>query len=590
MTPNSMAASFPPPPAVVHAPKASGVRFCGLARGVTSTTGGKVVLNQRAPGRQPLLELLVGGVACCGALQHARGSPRKGWLRSRVLNRFSGHSLRQRLQMRSGAQAVMERPETKTTLSEDIMTVVRFVVPGIGTALLAPMLDTTDAAVIGRFGSVVDLAALSPAMAACDMTGLLFTFLAAVTAKKMALARGSNDYALARATLADICCLAVCCGLAISAFMLLNCHGVLGALVSPTALAAIAGPAAAYIGVRAMAFPVQMLQLVLSAACASALQDTVTPLRATAVGGLVNLALDVILIAGFGWGTVGAATATVSGQVIAVALLVRALRINRGFNAAGKDSKNAIEETEPLLPSPVAWLRSLRPARMLPLIRFAAPFMSFQMMQVLLMSFETRMGSAFGALSLAAHQITYSIWRPLICLGDPIMQAALSLVPTHLARGGASGRAGARRLAQAILVVAAGLGLSTGVLGFALGKALPTLFTADLAVAKEAAGLALPMMLSVMGLSIWHCNQGLMLATGRAKLLAVLYAWNVFYFVSGSTFVLTRGLQLYHSWYVFATMHIIFSLIISVVLRLPGGVFSKVQRQQPEAPAAAAAA
>jgi len=264
--------------------------------------------------------------------------------------------------------------------------------------------------------------------------------------------------------------------------------------------------------------------------------------------------------------------------MIAVAMLARALRRNRGFEAAGKSPVDTTGTQQPLLSSPAVWLQSLRPARMLPLIRFAAPFMSFQVMQVLLMSFETRMGSAFGALSLAAHQVTYSIWRPLISLGDPIIQAALSLVPAQLAAGCTAGKVRARSLAQAILVVAAGLGLASGALGLVLCKGLPSLFTADAAVAMEAAGLALPMTVSVMALAIWHCNQGLMLATGRARLLALLYTWNVFYFVAGSAFVLTSGLKLLHSWWVFASMHAIFALIVSVVLRLPGGVFSRVQR------------
>jgi len=550
-------------------------RFCGIhiARAAASRhASGQAVRDQKSLPRlnRPLLEMLAVGIACCGTWQRR--------LRSRGARGFLGRAVRRRPCMKSGTQSmVLDRPDTEATMSKDVASVVRFVVPGLGTALLAPMLDATDAAVVGRFGSVVDLAALSPAMAACDMTWLLFMFLSATTAKKMALARGSQDYASARNTLADMCCLAVCCGLAISGFMLLNCHRVLGALVSPTALSAIAAPAAAYIGIRALAFPVQMLQLVLSAACFSALQDTVTPLRATAAGGLVNLVLDLVLIAGLGLGTVGAATATVSGQLVAIALLARALRSNQGFQAAGRHSAGAAG-APPLLSSPAAWLQSLRPARMLPLIVFAAPFMSFQVMQVVLMSFETRMGSAFGAMSLAAHQITYSIWRPLISLGDPIMQAALSLVPAQLAKGSTEGRDRAKGLAQAILLVAAGLGVASGLLGLLLCKCLPSMFTANAAVAAEAAGLAVPMMLSVMALSIWHCNQGLMLATGRARLLAVLYTWNVFYFVTGSSVVLACNLALYHSWSVFASMHAIFALIVSVVLRLPKGIFSRVQK------------
>jgi len=466
-------------------------------------------------------------------------------------------------------------------MSTDMWSVIRFVVPSFGTALLAPLLDATDAAVIGRFGSVLDLAALSPAMASCDIICLCFLFLSAATSQKMAVARGSQQYASARTTLAELCCFAICCGLAVSCFMLWNYHRVLGVLVNPETLAAVAAPAAAYMRIRAVAFPVQLLQLVLSAACFGALRDTVTPFRATALGGAVNLMLDIILIAGLGLGTVGAATATAAGQLVAVLLLTHALRSNRRFDPARKaESFRKTSDELPLLTSPLGWLRSLRPARMLPLIAFAAPFMFFQFMQVVLMTFETRMGSAFGAMSLAAHQITYSMWRPLISLGNPIMDAGLSLLPAEKAMGGAAGRDRVRGLAQAIFLVAVGLSIATGALGFVLCRYMPIMFTANVAVAKEAASLALPASLSILALAFWYCNQGLMLATGRARFLALLYVWNIIYFVAGSSIVVACRLALYHSWCVFASMHVIFALIVSVVLRLPNGVFYRARVAQ----------
>jgi len=180
-------------------------------------------------------------------------------------------------------------------------------------------------------------------------------------------------------------------------------------------------------------------------------------------------------------------------------------------------------------------------------------------------------------MSLAAHQIAYSVWRPLL-LSDPIMQAALSLVPACRAKGGVGVHERVRSLAQAILLVAAGLGLATGMLGFVLCRHLPTIFTTDVAVAKEAAGLAVPAMLSLMALGIWYGNQGLMLATGRARLLAILYNWNIIYFAAGSSMVIASKLTLFHSWCVFASMHAIFALIVSIVLRLPGGVLHRARR------------
>jgi len=351
-----------------------------------------------------------------------------------------------------------------------------------------------------------------------------------------------------------------------------NYTSVLQLLISPAALAATAAPAAAYIKFRAVFFPVQMLQLVLSAACFSGLQDTMTPLRASALGGLTNLIMDLVLIAGCGLGCVGAAAGTVSGQVVAVLVLARALRRSRSFDR-GEAGQPA--EAPPLLSSPATWLRSLQRDRMMPLLAFAAPFLSFQLMKVLLMTYETRMGSAFGPTSLAAHQIQFTLWRFLITLCFPIMEAAQALVPVHFAAGTDAGRARARELGKATLIVAVSLGLLSGLLGLGFSAWLPPFFTTDLAVARQATALALPSAVSVVALSVWHCNEGLMLATGRARLLAGLYVWNVLYFTTGSRFVLGNGLALFHSWVVFASMHVIFTLLVSVVLRLPGGLFFK---------------
>merc|ERR1719195_1421360 len=354
---------------------------------------------------------------------------------------------------------VTDHIRRESTMSKNVRTVVQFVVPGLGTALLAPLLDATDAAIVGRFASVVDLASLSPAVASFDILGLCFLFLSAATAQQLSVTRGNKQYASARSTLADMCCFTVVCGLASSCFMLWNHHRALAMLTSPETLAAVAVPAAAYMHIRALAFPVQLLQLTLSAACMGALHDTVTPLRACMAGAATNLTLDIILIAGLGLGTVGAALGTASGNLVAVSMLAYALRNNRRFEPAFKaKSLRKTPRELPLLSSPLSWIRSLRPARMLPVIKVAAPMMFFAVMQVVLMSFEVRMGSAFGAMSLAAHQIAYSIWRPIICLGNPIMEAGLSLLPAEKAKGGAAVRVRVRGLAQAILLVAFGLG------------------------------------------------------------------------------------------------------------------------------------
>lgn len=503
---------------------------------------------------------------------------------------------RRRLTSRGSGAAVLEAPPQSplVKLRQNLGAVLRFVVPALGAAMLTPLLDTTDAIIVGRFGSVVDLAALSPSMCAADMLWLLFVFLAATTVNGLARARGRKDFAGARRMLSDSCCLAVCIGVLAGGLVITNLDTVVKLLISPAALAATAGPASAYITLRAFFFPVQLLQLVLAAACFSGLQDTMTPLKASVVGGFANLTVDLILIAGMGLGCLGAAAGTVAGQVSAVLILAHRLRRARSFEGGDETQKQEVRaalmqqpgqekvEALPLLSSPVVWLGSLRRDRMMPLLAFAAPFLTFQLMKVGLFGIETRMGSAFGPISLAAHQIQYTQWRFLISLCDPIMQAAQALVPVHFAAGTDEGRQRARELGQAITVVSITMGLLSAALGLGMSHWLPPLFTTNGSVAAEAASLAIPSAISVAALSVWHCNEGLMLATGRAKLLAILYTWNTAYFAGGSYYILTSGKNLYDLWVLSGSMHFIFSVVVSIVLRLPRGLFHKPRKPVPK--------
>lgn len=443
---------------------------------------------------------------------------------------------------------------------------LKLVLPALGTAALGPLLGATDAAVIGRFGSLADLAALSPATCAIDIVGLLLSFLPAATVTKLAGARGRADFAAARSMLSDSCCLAVCVGAALTLIMSAGCRLWLSALTSPATFGVISGPATAYVRVRALAWPAQMLQMVFSAACVSALQDTKTPLYAAAVGGIANLALDLAFVRYLGLGCAGVAAATVMGQLIALILVARALRRSFGFDAGAK------EDGLPLLQGPSMWLASLRPSRMMPLLAFAGPFLLFKTLQMVLFSLETRMGTEFGALSLAAHQVTYSMWKLLILLGLPLLDAGQALVSEPFASGTAAGLERARGLARATLVLAAAMGVTSGVVSFAACTYLPPLFSSDAQVIQLAKSFAVPMAMSNTVFPVWFANEGLMYATGRASMMSLMYCWNLTFYFTGSRVVLGRGLSIFYSWVNFASMHVIFVALVSIVLRLPGGL------------------
>lgn len=85
------------------------------------------------------------------------------------------------------------------------------------------------------------------------------------------------------------------------------------------------GFAAEYLGIRSAGAPLVLLYAALREARYGE-GDSRTPMRASLVGNGVNIALDVVLILGLGWGVAGAAVATIFGNLAEVTLLASPMR------------------------------------------------------------------------------------------------------------------------------------------------------------------------------------------------------------------------------------------------------------------------
>jgi len=96
------------------------------------------------------------------------------------------------------------------------------------------------------------------------------------------------------------------------------------------------GHAVAYLRVRALGAPLSSLVLTMTGACRG-LGDARSPMLASVLTTVVNVALDPLLIFGLGWGCGGAAVATVAAQACGLVLLVLRFRSlwSRGELGAG---------------------------------------------------------------------------------------------------------------------------------------------------------------------------------------------------------------------------------------------------------------
>ena len=219
------------------------------------------------------------------------------------------------------------------------MALARFALPTLAAWLVSPLMSLVDTAVVGRDSvTALSLAALGPATMVGDSMAYLFSFLGVATTNLVATARseerrdrsgaapGSAPGAREVADLfGNAVRLAVLCGLGSAILQLALGRAVLARYTAARS-AALVAPAYQYVRVRALGAPAALLVRVGTATCL-ALKDPLAPLLAVALGGALNVALDLLLVTWLGRGIGGAAWATVVSEAVCAAVVLRAARI-----------------------------------------------------------------------------------------------------------------------------------------------------------------------------------------------------------------------------------------------------------------------
>ena len=449
----------------------------------------------------------------------------------------------------TSASSVSEAEESSSNEEKSLdARIWALALPAVASLLLDPVLGAVDTAFVGRLegeGAAAALGGLAVSTTVFNFSFKLFNFLAVVTgplvasqiaaaAAKRASASEASDgaetatttseteigagRAAAAETVRGAMILAVALGISATLALEIGADGVLAwaggngsrdVLVTneqtnegsgPT----IRGEAEAYLRVRALSAPAALVGTVAVGAFRGLL-DTKTPLLVSGGANLVNLALDPILIFGFGpvpaFGVAGAAAATTAAEWIAAAafwaLLVREGLLPRAFAAEEKTTGNEKTATDgarlgrrdsevaavashaaPTPPSGVrGWAAALKP--------LAAGSASQLARTLLLQAVLVRAtAEAAGAGAAGAHQICIQVWWVTLFALDALAVAAQSLVAASL---GAGDVPGARRAADRSLSWALAAGTAVGVGLLAAGPAVPGLFTDDADLARAAA-------------------------------------------------------------------------------------------------------
>jgi putative MATE family efflux protein len=361
-------------------------------------------------------------------------------------------------------------------------------VPALGALAAEPLYLLVDTAIVGHLGTP-QLAAL--AIAATVLTTLvsLCIFLTYGTTAQVARLSGAGDEPRAAQLAAQSLWLACALGLVLA----LTCV----ALAEP--LVALLGGrgetarlAARYLRISAAGL-VPALVALAGQGYLRGIADLRTPLVIVVAAQLANVALELLLVYGLGWGLDGSAAGTVVAQA--------------GMGAA------------------FAWILLRRPATgRAPRLRLLAPLLRisgelFVRSAALLVAFATASAviARIGESSLAAHQIAFGLFTLGALVLDAIAIAAQVLVGRALGAGDATGaRAAALRTIGWSLVA----GCALGAVLLALAGILPHAFSSDPAVIDRAHAIWTLLAIMQPAAAVVFALDGVLIGAGDTRYLA----------------------------------------------------------------------
>ena len=381
--------------------------------------------------------------------------------------------------------------------------IVRLAFPAFLALVAEPAFLLADAAVVGHLGTP-QLAGLGIAAVVLQTVVGLCVFLAYGTTSSVARHLGAGDLRGALAQGVDGLWLAVVIG------VVATVAGVL--LTGPLVAAFGAGPEVAGFATTylRLAFlgTTPLLLMLAATGVLRGLQDTRTPLVVAVVGNALNIVLNLLLVFGPGpvpaLGLAGSALGSVIAQVAsAAALTAVVVRGARRRGASLRPDRAGITAAARAAVALVVRTLTLRAALLITTYAVVASTASAR--------------GGLGPVSLATHQLAFTIWTFLAFVLDAVAIAAQAITGRYLGAGDVDGtRAVTRRMIHWGLAGGAVLGVAT----IALSPLLGPLFTEDTAVRD----LLVPVLV-VVGLSLPVCGvvfvlDGVLIGAGDGSYLA----------------------------------------------------------------------
>ena len=351
--------------------------------------------------------------------------------------------------------------------------VFALLLPAVASVFLEPAMQVVDTAFVGRLGTI-PLAALGLSNLVYFFSTVLFSFLLVVTTPAVAAAEAAGDRAASSGAVSRALWAAAGLGAALTAGLWAAAPSVLGALAPDATVAAAAIP---HLRLRCLGAPATLALLVTNGAFRGH-RDTATPLLAGAAQNGVHLALDALLVLHLHAGLAAAGGAATTGAAVGAAVMVGVL-IRRGL----------------LRPRDLASPPTATAA--LALVAPGAPLVACVAAVAATVLSAANAASALGPIVLAAHTIVKQVVDFALAAFATFSVVGQTLVASALGAGDAPR---ARATMWRLLALGAGVGATLAgglVVG---GRALPSFFTADAAVA-DAAAAVLPVVACLMPLA-----------------------------------------------------------------------------------------
>ena len=198
-------------------------------------------------------------------------------------------------------------------------------------------------------------------------------------------------------------------------------------------------------------------------------------------------------------------------------------------------------------------------------VSFTSPLLFVLFTKCFLWSFTTYVTSAFGADSLAAHQIVISFFLYFTIFGDVVSTMSQNFLPSFLSVTNSINKNG-KKLLLKIFSISFIAGISNSLLGFALPYVFPHLFTKSGSVVSIMKSIAFPLAFATIPHSLLTAIEGVLISVKDLNFLFLFYNVFAFYFIVAQSIVLKYNFGLLGVWWAMASYQWLRLLVFSTRL------------------------